>query len=108
LRGERTGIRYRLTDPVQVQVARVDLEARRIDFKLVKGTSFKALQKGLATQSEDAGLSGPSSPSRGKKAASTKPAALKNTTAKQRRAQERRSTAAAQVPARQGGSRKKR
>src|SRR5690606_7275518 len=27
LRGERTGIRYRLTDAVHVQVARVDLEA---------------------------------------------------------------------------------
>ncbi|HYG43197.1 MAG TPA: ribonuclease R, partial [Bordetella sp.] len=31
LRGERTGMRYRLTDKVQVQVARVDLEARRIE-----------------------------------------------------------------------------
>ena len=30
LRGERTGMRYRLTDKVQVQVSRVDLEARRI------------------------------------------------------------------------------
>ena len=35
LRGERTGIRYRLTDAIVVQVARVDLEARRIEFKLV-------------------------------------------------------------------------
>ncbi len=43
LRGERTGLRYKLTDAVQVQVARVDLEARRIDFRLVQGTSFKAL-----------------------------------------------------------------
>lgn len=36
LRGERTGIRYRLGDRLTVQVARVDLEARRIDFRLVK------------------------------------------------------------------------
>src|SRR3546814_2536665 len=36
LRGERTGIRYRLTDAVQVQVSRVDLDARRIAFRLVK------------------------------------------------------------------------
>ncbi|MCP5264797.1 MAG: ribonuclease R [Burkholderiaceae bacterium] len=35
LRGERTGIRFRLTDPIEVQVSRVDLEARRIDFRLV-------------------------------------------------------------------------
>ena len=47
LRGERTGIRYRLTDAVHVQVARVDLEARRIDFRLVRGTSYKALKAGL-------------------------------------------------------------
>ena len=31
LRGERTGNRYQLTDKVTVQVARVDLEARKID-----------------------------------------------------------------------------
>lgn len=36
LRGERTGIRYRLGDRLVVQVARVDLEARRIDFRLVR------------------------------------------------------------------------
>jgi ribonuclease R len=28
LRGERTGIRYRLSDRVRVQVSRVDLDAR--------------------------------------------------------------------------------
>jgi ribonuclease R len=36
LRGERTGLRYRLTDELDVQVSRVDLEARRIDFRLVR------------------------------------------------------------------------
>jgi ribonuclease R len=35
LRGERTGMRHRLTDAITVQVARVDLEARRIEFKIV-------------------------------------------------------------------------
>ncbi len=34
LRGERTGKRYQLTDRVTVQVARVDLEARKIDLVL--------------------------------------------------------------------------
>jgi ribonuclease R len=39
LRGERTGLRFRLADRLTVQVARVDLEARRIDFRLVRGTA---------------------------------------------------------------------
>ena len=37
LRGERTGIRYALGTRVQVQVSRVDLDGRRIDFRLVSG-----------------------------------------------------------------------
>src|SRR5690606_6546810 len=37
LRGERTGIRYALGSRVQVQVSRVDLDGRRIDFRLVSG-----------------------------------------------------------------------
>jgi len=41
LRGERSGRRYQLTDSINVQVARVDLEARRIEFRLVQGTSLK-------------------------------------------------------------------
>lgn len=78
LRGERTGIRYRLTDAVQVQVARVDLEARRIEFRLVKGTGFKALKAAIE----------PDIPApKVKKAASTKPQALKGSTASERRAQ---------------------
>lgn len=36
LRGERTGMRYRLTDRVRIQVSRVDLDARKIDFRLVR------------------------------------------------------------------------
>ena len=38
LRGERTGKRYQLTDRVTVQVARVDLEARKIDLVLAGGS----------------------------------------------------------------------
>jgi ribonuclease R len=37
LRGERTGIRYALGTKVNVQVSRVDLDGRRIDFRLVTG-----------------------------------------------------------------------
>ncbi len=92
LRGERTGIRYRLTDAVQVQVARVDLEARRIEFRLVKGEGFKELKASLSAD-----------PSKEKsrhvkRAAPTKPAELKGTTARQRRAQAKR--AAKPAPAR--------
>ena len=80
LRGERTGMRYRLTDAVQVQVARVDLEARRIEFRLVAGTSFVSLRK-QANRTEEQPFR------RAKKAASSKPAELKGTTAKVRRAE---------------------
>ncbi len=47
LRGERTGQRYRLTDPVSVQVSRVDLEARKIEFRLVRGSSYQELMRGV-------------------------------------------------------------
>jgi ribonuclease R len=36
MRGERTGMRYAIGTRVNVQVSRVDLDARKIDFRLVK------------------------------------------------------------------------
>ncbi|MFO7746700.1 MAG: ribonuclease R [Orrella sp.] len=90
LRGERTGMRYRLTDSVQVQVARVDLEARRIEFRLVDGTSFAALRKAAnRSNSETRHV---------KKAAAPKPAELRGQTSKQRRAQAKRAAKAAPTP----------
>jgi ribonuclease R len=47
LRGERTGQRFRLTDPLTVQVSRVDLEARKIEFRLVRGATFSDLMRGV-------------------------------------------------------------
>ena len=41
LRGERTGIRYRLGDRVHVLVSRVDLDARKIEFSLVKSVGVE-------------------------------------------------------------------
>ncbi len=41
LRGERTGRRFRLTDELHVQVSRVDLEARRIEFRLVQKQGYR-------------------------------------------------------------------
>lgn len=99
LRGERTGMRYRLTDSVQVQVARVDLEARRIEFRLVAGTSFSSLKKEAMRQTVT------TSGRRTKKAASTKPAELKGQTAKQRRAQAKRSAKTAANPPKVAGRR---
>jgi ribonuclease R len=83
LRGERTGKRYRLTDEVHVQITRVDLEARRIDFALVKNPlSYDAVQREIQRGVED--------PSKHyKKAAKPKPESLRGTTAKQRRAAQR-------------------
>jgi ribonuclease R len=98
LRGERTGIRYRLTDAVHVQVARVDLEARRIEFRLVKGTGFKELQAAIQSETTEP------KPRKVKRAAPTKPQELKGTTARQRRAQAKRS--AAKTPAKKAPARK--
>jgi ribonuclease R len=47
LRGERTGQRFRLTDPLTVQVSRVDLEARKIEFRLVRGATYQELMRGV-------------------------------------------------------------
>jgi ribonuclease R len=49
LRGERTGIRYATGARVQVQVSRVDLDARKIDFRLVRDAEeVRALSRGAA------------------------------------------------------------
>jgi len=50
LRGERTGIRYRLGDRLTVQVARVDLEGRRIDFRMMRD-GVAAAREGAAVRS---------------------------------------------------------
>jgi len=97
LRGERTGIRYRLTDAVQVQVSRVDLEARRIEFRLVKGTGFKELKASIEPEQGAGGR-------RVKRAAPAKPEALKGTTARQRRAAAKHGAKTA--PARKAGRRR--
>jgi ribonuclease R len=47
LRGERTGVRYVVGARVRVQVSRVDLDGRKIDFRMVReGESEKLLDKG--------------------------------------------------------------
>jgi len=53
LRGERTGRRFRLTDELDVQVSRVDLEARRIEFRLVERVDFRALKRMRQREADD-------------------------------------------------------
>jgi ribonuclease R len=52
LRGERTGIRYQLTDRVTVQVSRVDLDARKIDLRLVSEPGIRTVLKNEARRAE--------------------------------------------------------
>jgi ribonuclease R len=53
LRGERTGMRYALGSRVQVQVSRVDLDGRRIDFRLVRETDEFAARAAKEKAGED-------------------------------------------------------
>ncbi|WP_395701813.1 ribonuclease R [Aquabacterium sp.] len=47
LRGERTGVRYAVGSRVRVQVSRVDLDGRKIDFRMVReGDTEQLLQRG--------------------------------------------------------------
>lgn len=45
LRGERTGKRYQLTDRVTVQISRVDIDARKIDLRLVSESGAENVSK---------------------------------------------------------------
>ncbi|MBZ8140570.1 ribonuclease R [Rubrivivax gelatinosus] len=63
LRGERTGVRYAIGTRVQVQVSRVDLDGRRIDFRMVReGEGERLLSRGRS-QAERAGADKPGSAS---------------------------------------------
>ena len=88
LRGERSGIRYALGSKVQVQVARVDLDARRIDLRLVDPNAdqdnlakpYREPKQGSRDRSErDAKAQSPggSSAKKGAKEAATRRRSLK-------------------------------
>jgi ribonuclease R len=62
LRGERTGVRYAVGTRVRVQVSRVDLDGRKIDFRLVREDgSERLVEKGRADRSERAERAKPAS-----------------------------------------------
>ncbi|HEY9094606.1 MAG TPA: ribonuclease R, partial [Hydrogenophaga sp.] len=67
LRGERTGIRYALGTKVNVQVSRVDLDGRRIDFRLVTGEDdllLRAMRDKAGASGEDGEGDRPGKPRR--------------------------------------------
>ncbi|QCU53846.1 ribonuclease R [Burkholderia pseudomallei] len=107
LRGERTGIRYRLSDRVRVQVSRVDLDARKIDFRLVRETPVKAPRPASAVAAEAgaaaacARAAAAEGAARRKKAASAPSAAVKEARAA------RKKGAASKPAAKKARSRKK-
>ncbi|MBI1906222.1 MAG: ribonuclease R [Rhodocyclales bacterium] len=53
LGGERTGMRYRLSDRVRVQVLRVDLATTKIDFRLIEGPARPTERVGKTAQERD-------------------------------------------------------
>jgi len=56
LRGERTGIRYAVGTRVRVQVSRVDLDGRKIDFRMVReGEGERLLARGEKGRSLSSG-----------------------------------------------------
>jgi ribonuclease R len=83
LRGQRTGIRFQLTDRVTVQVSRVDLDARRIDLRLVHQPDIHTqIKKESRRADADQGRSGlfgakKSAKKATKKAAAAKPESVK-------------------------------
>ena len=63
LRGERTGIRYAIGTRVKIQVSRVDLDGRKIDFRLVTEEGVGRLpRERMASPTEGASARGPARP----------------------------------------------
>ena len=89
LRGERTGQRYRLTDEIDVQVSRVNLEGRRIDFRLVQDSPTRARAGDVGARADEDG--GPATGKRaeapvGRKAARAKTPGVKEAQAARKNA----------------------
>ena len=88
LRGERTGKRFRLTDELHVQVSRVDLEARRIEFRLVQRAGYREVVAASARAVD------PPSVPRQRKAAPAKSEKVKKARAARQEASSRKGTPA--------------
>ncbi len=103
LRGERTGRRFRLTDELDVQVSRVDLEARRIEFRMVRTEPVRSEPRvaRVPTSGELGPAPGPERP--GRKAAPAKTERVARARAERQAAKQRGSRDAPR-----GGKRKRR
>ncbi len=68
LRGERTGMRYAIGSRVNVQVSRVDLDGRKIDFRLVRDGEAVRLPSGgtVRLEADDTATGRPARKSAGK------------------------------------------
>jgi ribonuclease R len=60
LRGERTGISYAIGTQVVVQVSQVDIDSRRIDFRLIPKVTLNAQKSGRRARFKSVGLLTPS------------------------------------------------
>ncbi len=85
LRGERTGIRYALGSRVRVQVSRVDLDGRRIDFRLVTPQDDVLLRALRDKSGQDEDPPEPDARSGKPRRGSPKPAAATPQTARQKK-----------------------
>jgi ribonuclease R len=68
LRGERTGIRYAIGTRVQVQVSRVDLDGRKIDFRLVQPGGDDLMRRAMRDKNGDSDVHMPERKAKGKAA----------------------------------------
>jgi len=68
LRGERTGIRYAIGTRVQVQVSRVDLDGRKIDFRLVQPGGDDLMRRAMRDKNGDSDVHMPERKAKGKTA----------------------------------------
>jgi ribonuclease R len=79
LRGERTGMRYAVGTKLRVQVTRVDLDARKIDFRLVRDPADTAVQRLDTVRRDDAEVRAGKRNDRGSRSVSaTSPGAFKS------------------------------
>lgn len=62
--GERTGERYRLSDRVRVQLVRVNMEASKIDFRLIQGPQRATERVGKTEKERAAAAEAPAAPRR--------------------------------------------
>jgi ribonuclease R len=98
LRGERTGIRYAIGTRVDIQVSRVDLDGRKIDFRLVQnglaGSPKTLLDRVPAPSRSARGKAGPApgagAPSRKAARGKSSPGAAKKAAAKSKAPRKRR------------------